>query len=207
MESIMTYWATYWATYSATIRPLVVTCWEYIKQKFGYVNPRYPRVTRVVVIDDTNDILKRVKWDREVMDGHGWEHCARQLGMGDTGRVEIRLVHLFTKRRIVLYPGDYLDTAFPKPARSMYVYAMAVPRQEYDGETDPVNILGRVNKYRGNTLRCASHMFPSDDPDELYHRFEYVSTLDMFYKKEHLDFRVHKTDAKNGSDRNECEAD
>jgi len=120
--------------------------------------------------------------------------------------MEIRLVHMFSKRRIILYPGDMLDTSFPKPRRSAYIQATVVPRVDSDAEA--VNILGRIQKYHGNTLRCASHMFPADDADELCDKYDHIFTMDIFGSRNHLVFVRNSmddqiTETKKGSDLSE----
>ena len=181
-------------------------------------DPKLPRIVRVLAIDERRGIFEYMKWDPEVMIGRGWEHVS---GIGEDGRVEIRLVHMYSKRRVVLYPGDELDVTFPKPPRGVFVQGTLIPRRvplsrdepgsPVDEPGSPVDILSRVQKYHGNELRCASHMFPFDDPDALRDRFEHVYTMDVMFKRRYLRFAdtssSHMTDTKKGSERSECEAD
>jgi hypothetical protein len=184
-------------------RLLATGCLLFLKTRWCTGDPRKPCVTRVLVIDDTTHTYTRLKWDAALFRERGWEEIATSVGMGENGRVEIRLVHMYTKRRIVLYPGDVLDTTFPKPPRTAYIQGTVIPR--IDSDAEPVDILKRVRKYHGNTLRCASHMFPADDSEELLHKYERVHTMDMFCNRKHLLFGDQMTETKNGSERRECD--
>ena len=187
-----------------SLKIILATCIQYIKRRLpGHIDPRVVTVTRVIAIDESINLFQHVKWDPEVLTGSGWEHAT---GITNQGRMEIRLVHMYQKRRLVLYPGDKLDVTFPKThlSRNIVMDARLVPRPDTDAA--PVDILRRVQKYHGlSHLKCASHLFPYDDPDQLGERFSHVVSMDMFFKRHHLPF--HMTERKNGSDRSECDDD
>lgn len=154
-----------------------------------YKPPVGIRVVKVLVIDD--DVFEYAKWDPETFVGKGWEtaiiqHTGKPLT--PNGRVEIRYMDGSTKKRVVLYPGQECDPTFPKPPRVFYLSATLVPR----GDDTPRNVLGRVQKYHGSTLRCASHMFPFDDEDYLKEAYSHIKTVDLFFAANKIGFEVQQ---------------
>lgn len=132
------------------------------------------RVMRVMVFD-TQDRLDYVAWDPASFEGHAWVTHVRKITQRDPARLEIRLRDGQRKRRIVLYPGMPCDPSFPPLARNFVISAVLMPREG----AEPVDVTSRVQKYVGNALRSAMHMFPFDDPDALCQRFSGIKMVDF----------------------------
>lgn len=147
------------------------------------------RVVRVIIIDD--DAFEYIPWNAWEFQGNGWEHVVtKYLGrpLSPNGRVEIRYLDGATKRRRVLYPEDECDPTFPKPPRVVYLSAYMIPKDP--DANAPRNVIGRVQKYHGSSVRCLSHMFPFEDPDVLKETYSHIKTVDLFFSSGHIGFEV-----------------
>ena len=119
-----------------------------------------------------------LRFDPATWAGAGWEaEVARQAGFDDA-RVELRLVDCGRKRRVLLYPGDLLDPAFPPPPRKVVINARLLPRPGVPGVRG-MDVTKRVQKYVGNDLRTVHDMFPFDDHEDNTERFSHVRVIDL----------------------------
>lgn len=118
-------------------------------------------VKQVFVIDDTFGIFQKIPWNETLCAGSGWEeHVRRCIGrdVSEDARVEIRLLDKMTKRRVVLYPGDTCDPAFPRTRTAPLILVQLIGRT-----CKNVNVTGRVQKYEYQKLRYPTHMFPFEE--------------------------------------------
>lgn len=143
------------------------------------------RVCKVIAFSKDEDVHEYLRWEPEAFEGRWWENHVRLETGFEPERLEIRLLDHGKKRRVVLYPGMYCDTAFPPPVRHRYLIAQLTPRDST--KASPVNVMRRVEKYVGNDLQSAHHMFPFDDWEDNEERFSGVVTMT-------LDFKVNKLD-------------
>lgn len=142
------------------------------------------KVCKVIAFspEDTHEYLR---WEPTAFEGRWWEQHVRCMTGWKPSRLEIRVLDRGKKRRVVLYPGMRCDPAFPPPPRRHMLIAQLSPRDATQAQ--PVNVLSRVEKYVGNDLQSAHHMFPFDDWDDNEERFSGVVYMT-------LDFKVHKID-------------
>ena len=148
--------------------------------RWWYGPPPARRVAKVIAFnegDPVHGFHEYLTWDPDEFRGVAWQSAVRALTGFPESRLEIRLVEGYRKRRVVVYPGEILDTDFPISQRPLVMSAQLVPVAG-SGATG-MNVTRRIQKYLGNDLRSAHDMFPFDDAEDNAQRFSHVRILNL----------------------------
>lgn len=148
--------------------------------RWWYGPPPARRVVKVIAFnegDPVHGFHEYLKWDPDQLYGVSWEAAVRALTGFPESRLEIRLVEGYRKRRVVLYPGEILDTDFPKSDRPLVISAKLVPVP--GSGAVGMDVTRRIQKYLGNDLRSVHDMFPFDDAEDNATRFSHVRILNL----------------------------